>query len=229
MNQGAYLVRGGVEHADAFVSHLEKLGVRIRGERDSYVRAYDSFGIKEAHALREKLMLRAFANGGRVFVIATPSMTGEAQNALLKILEEPPQETRLFILTPAPETLLPTLRSRMQSYAFEGNFAESVIDPRAFLKAGSAERLEMLKVFFPKKKGGDDEEGEEGSESKRDTSGAIHFLSALECALSHVSLEHTLPAREGVRAVYRARAYLTDKGSLLKSLLEQVALLVPRV
>ncbi len=49
-------------------------------------------------------------------------MNTEAQNALLKTLEEPPQETLLLLLTGNPEALLPTTRSRCQTFSILRNF-----------------------------------------------------------------------------------------------------------
>lgn len=45
------------------------------------------------------------------------AMTLEAQNALLKTLEEPPSDTVLILTTAHPHALLPTIRSRVQSVA----------------------------------------------------------------------------------------------------------------
>lgn len=45
-------------------------------------------------------------------------MTEEASNALLKILEEPPGDAHLFLITSRPASLLPTIRSRSQSFRF---------------------------------------------------------------------------------------------------------------
>ena len=44
-------------------------------------------------------------------------MTIEAQNAFLKILEEPPADTVIFILTSQKIKLLPTIRSRAQTFS----------------------------------------------------------------------------------------------------------------
>jgi DNA polymerase-3 subunit delta' len=41
-------------------------------------------------------------------------MTEQAQNALLKSLEEPPSTSHVLLLTPSPQALLPTIRSRCQ-------------------------------------------------------------------------------------------------------------------
>ena len=55
-------------------------------------------------------------NRARVFIIEqADSMKREAQNALLKTLEEPPASTFLILLTTRPNWFLPTVRSRCQS------------------------------------------------------------------------------------------------------------------
>ena len=45
-------------------------------------------------------------------------LTEEASNALLKILEEPPGNANLFLVTSKPASLLPTIRSRSQIFRF---------------------------------------------------------------------------------------------------------------
>ena len=55
----------------------------------------------------------AFEGGNRVVVIPdAENMTPQAQNSLLKILEEPPQNTYFLLTTSHPEQLLTTVRSR---------------------------------------------------------------------------------------------------------------------
>lgn len=52
----------------------------------------------------------------RVAVIQeAQTMTGEAQNALLKLLEEPPEGSVLILTSTRPQGLLPTIRSRVQT------------------------------------------------------------------------------------------------------------------
>ncbi len=232
MQSGAYIVRGGVDTVDTVLAYLKKQGIDTEANRDVYVRAYDAFGVGEAHDIRGKALLRAFGDNGRTFVLAMPSITVEAQNALLKILEEPPAGVSFFFVLPTPHTLLPTLMSRAQVLTLAQSDSVSLVNPKTFLKASTVERLEMLKVFFPKKKGEEtnDEEEEGETKTKRDIAGAVLFLSALESALyAQASTEKSSSVREGARAIYRARTYMNDKGSLMKSLLEQVALLVPNI
>lgn len=209
-----HLVAGSSEMISAVLSLLEDEGIKTHGNPDVYVRAYKSFGIEEARELRGRASSRAFS-GRRVFVVATPSMTTEAQNALLKTLEEPSGEALFFFIVPSPQTLLLTLRSRSQILAIDASIAkESLLDTKQFLAAATSTRLDMLKPLLEK----DDND-------KRDLGAILTFLSSLECTLAGV---RNVPS-EGLHALYRARKYIGDKGALVKPLLEQVALLVPVV
>ena len=73
----------------------------------------DRFGIDDARELSEQASQTPFASSVRVFVIATNDVAVEAQNALLKLLEEPPQHARFYLILPPGSFLLPTLRSRL--------------------------------------------------------------------------------------------------------------------
>lgn len=55
----------------------------------------------------------------KVFILDEVHMlTKEAQNALLKLLEEPPDKVYLILCTSEPSSLLPTLKSRCMIFAF---------------------------------------------------------------------------------------------------------------
>lgn len=82
----------------------------------------------------------------QLIVIETPNFTHEAQQALLKILEEPPATTR-FCLLVAPETkLLPTVLSRCQFMDAPALAATSPLSPlvEEFLRAAIPERLSLI-------------------------------------------------------------------------------------
>lgn len=72
-----------------------------------------SLGIDAVRDVSEKLYEHARLGGAKVVWIAdTALLTEAAANALLKTLEEPPENTWFLLGCHAPENLLPTLRSR---------------------------------------------------------------------------------------------------------------------
>ena len=167
--------------------------------------------------LRERAALRALGTQ-RVFVVSVDSIQADAQNALLKTLEEPPGGALFFILHPAPDTLLPTVRSRVQILSLPQHVVHKpAVDAVSFLKATPAKRLDMLKPLLEKDEDDPVKPGGHGA-GRRDFGEILAFLSALEKQLK--------TSTSGLHAVYRARRYITDRGALVKPLLEQVALLI---
>jgi len=76
-----------------------------------------SIGIEAIRGLQPlvKLKLPANSRAWRIILIsAAHTLTTEAQNALLKLLEEPPQQTIFLLTADSLEKLLPTIRSRTQ-------------------------------------------------------------------------------------------------------------------
>jgi hypothetical protein len=207
-----YLVRGDELALPHLINALLRDGVTVEGNMDSFVRSYRHFGIDEARELSARAYGKSMSGSQRIFIAVFSVITNEAQNALLKTLEEPPSNAMFFLVTPSPATLLPTLRSRAQTYELLREATDdSVVNVRSFLKAKPRERIDMLKPLL-----------EKNDDDRRDIGLIITFLSSLERMLS------TMPGTyKGIEAIYRARAYAGDKGSLLKPLLEQVALLVP--
>ncbi len=64
--------------------------------------------------------MKAAQGGWRVVIVDDADMmTEEAQNAILKILEEPPAKALLMLVTHRPGRLLPTIRSRCRFMRFE--------------------------------------------------------------------------------------------------------------
>ena len=214
---GAYLVRGGEAALETLLDRLGKEKTIERGSPDLFTRAYRKFGVDEAEELRSRARSRPVAAAQRVFAFFAPTMTREAQNALLKTFEEPSAGALFFLITPSPEMLLDTLRSRLQPLVLEEtSAASSPVDAKEFLAAPAAKRLEMLKPLYEH----DEDEG-------RDMASVIAFLQAVE--MRFASAKRAPETVDGIRAIYRARKYAGDKGSLLKSLLEQVALLSPKL
>ena len=74
--------------------------------------------IQSVRGLRKSLYLKSDPSGRKIVLILDAHLLsagqGEAANALLKILEEPPKNTTLVLVTDHVELLLPTILSRCQ-------------------------------------------------------------------------------------------------------------------
>jgi DNA polymerase-3 subunit delta' len=78
--------------------------------------ATQTLKIERVRELVREIDGRPFEAAARAVLIDDAhAMTEQAQNALLKSLEEPPPTSHVFLITPSPQTLLPTIRSRCQT------------------------------------------------------------------------------------------------------------------
>lgn len=73
------------------------------------------------------------------------ALTTEAQNAYLKLLEEPPADTVMLLTASHQRALLPTIRSRVQTLAVQAPPAAPL--RAAFVKAGKSEQA-VTQAYF---------------------------------------------------------------------------------
>ena len=86
-----------------------------------------SIRIARARAVIRRANTKPFGSTHNVFIfVDAHTMREEAQNALLKLVEEPPEQAVLIFITPNPDTILYTIRSRCQRVRF-GPLGEPVI------------------------------------------------------------------------------------------------------
>lgn len=68
--------------------------------------------VDQVRRVTETIYYRPVEARRRVYIITSSAFMKEAANALLKVLEEPPEFATIFLLTSNPGELLPTIRSR---------------------------------------------------------------------------------------------------------------------
>jgi hypothetical protein len=142
----AYLLLGEPLHLEARLSSmLKELSFERENNPDYYRFDGETFGIDEAREFSKRAGVRAFGER-KVLVLAPARFTSEAQNALLKLLEEPGENTHFFILTRDKQVLIPTLLSRVMSVEVAGR-GEEDSDAKSFLKMSHKDRILFAKDF----------------------------------------------------------------------------------
>jgi DNA polymerase III gamma/tau subunit len=115
------LATGGTfkKRKEYIYNQLDKL--RIWKFNQIHITAQNSVTIDQVRYLISKLHIKPVADRARHarqqswragIILEAEKATIEAQNALLKLLEEPPKTARLFLSAPNPKHLLPTIVSR---------------------------------------------------------------------------------------------------------------------
>ena len=104
--------------------------------------------IQQIRDIEKQLNYRSFS-GGKKIIILDPAtlMNLPAQNALLKTLEEPPQDSLLILIAASTGGLLPTLRSRCLRVSFgplEREHVSSYLVSRKGIKQEDAELLAAM-------------------------------------------------------------------------------------
>jgi len=88
----------------------------------------DVIKIHQVRELQKRLHYRPLEGGRRVCIIDSADRMNEAaSNALLKTLEEPPDQTHLILITSIPHRLLPTILSRCQWVKFKPLSSSQII------------------------------------------------------------------------------------------------------
>ena len=76
-------------------------------------------GVEDTRDLRERAMFAPASSRYKVYIIDEAHMVTTAGfNALLKLVEEPPEHVRFVFATTEAEKVLPTIRSRTHNYTF---------------------------------------------------------------------------------------------------------------
>lgn len=164
---------------------------------------FETFGIDDARILAEAAYQRSVGSD-QVFLLRMQKVTLEAQNALLKLLEEPPPATRILIGVPTHDVLLPTVRSRLQQLAI----TNQSVSTASFLGLPLAERMNVISDLIEEKDG--------------------LRVQALMDGLERELADHSQHIPTSViREFYRTKRYLSGRSPSRKQLLEHIAIVVP--
>jgi len=214
-----YLVGGDSVRVELTAALAKQHKIKIHGNLDFSERKYENFTIDDARELKLSAEMRPVASDAtmtdakKIFVIQMSNITSEAQNALLKLLEEPADYVHFFLIVASAHLLLSTVKSRMSLINEQADIAVNAMseDAVAFLKSPSAKRLEYIKKLI-----------DAISDEKRPKQDAIDLINAIEAQI--YSTTNVRKSTKQLEAIEKARNYMNDRGASLKMLLEYVAL-----
>ena len=180
---------------------------------DFVFRELVSFAIEDARELRAWQELTSMNGGHKVHVVYADFITREAENALLKTLEEPIPNTHIFFAIPKPDVLLPTLLSRVRVVmpARNDDFKKMATD---FLRSTEQQRLSYVAKLVEKS---DDEEA--AAEVRERT---LALLDALEQSLA----EDLTKNKSKLEQILKFKKYLYIPGASSRMILETLALIL---
>jgi len=225
MELSTHIEKNNLHHAYAFagdsVSLIENLEAYFKdtllfsthGNPDYQKEEFINFGVDDGHRIAASHLKKAIAGNKKIYLISVSSFSHEAQNALLKMFEEPTSNTHFFIIVPSFDILLPTLRSRL--FLLQNTQAPAIDTKSAatFFAVSIAERMKSLEIMIEEK----------------DKIGSMQFLDALEQYGRAFFLKDqaNVPLREFLEDVVMIRGYLRDRSPSLKILLEHIAHTAP--
>lgn len=109
--------------------------------------------IDKIRDLREFLKLKSYNNKNKVAIIEDAHlMRKDSQNSILKILEEPPENSVLILVTSFSEMILDTIKSRVQKIDFSP-VNKKEIENFLILKGAKKEEAEEISMFSSGKVG----------------------------------------------------------------------------
>jgi hypothetical protein len=218
----AYLIEGTREEIIPEITNfLQNLNIKINGNPDFVNISIDNFKIDEAFDLRAMSTDKSFSSTKKIFLICVNSFSLDAQNVLLKMFEEPIEDTIFFLVVPDINILLKTLISRFYFISTRQNLAEEKKEAEKFIKFPLSARINFIKELLVESEE-EDEEGREIIVLDSARSKALKFLNALESVLSKSIFDP-----KTFEHIFKVREFLRMPGSSTKSLMESVALIIP--
>ncbi len=243
LSHHAYLLIGDSNAQNDIIHFLEKSHhISTKGNPDLFNRAYNTFTIDDSRELKIRAGVRPMSvEKKKIFILHVNNIHIEAQNALLKLLEEPPEYAHFFLIVPSAHILLPTVKSRMQELRLGDKETAPSHVPRSHPRGHTSTheatppltRATIVQdfIYFPTPKRLDYIKRllDDISNEKKTIRDAIDFLNEIEIVIyasiqdSQVQSQALKKAQTQLQAIQTARTYIHDRAPSLKMLLEYVA------
>lgn len=219
----AYLIEGIKEDIlPEIFDFFKDIGFESSNNPNFYNISVDLFKINDSFNLKSLAQEKGFSSGvskeaKKIFLVSANNFLLEAQNTLLKILEEPIDNTHFFFIVPDVNILLKTFTSRFFILKNKSLNKETK-EVEKFLSMDKKGRIDFIKNMLI-------EEDEDITSNARFK--VLVFLNTLEFVLykkidfkkNHIFFDQ----------IFKVREFVSQPGSSMKNLLESIALIIPTV
>lgn len=209
----------GIESALAYVR--KELNLETVANPDVTVMRYGLLSVDDARSLSDFARQSPVSGGDKAMIIAAGRVFGESQNALLKLFEEPPEHTHLFLILPSEGVILPTLRSRMQPLP-KTKKGENKIAIE-FLEATKAGREKIIEKILDRAKADKDEEKRQARIDAR-----LLAEGLLVAAYEHNKKSQSKELTAFLEDLDRFIPILNDSSAPLKPIFEHLIITLPK-
>lgn len=209
----------GIELAQSWATR--ELGMQTEHNPDIVVLRYGLLSVEDARRVTELAAGASFVGEHKVLIVSASRAYHEAQNALLKIFEEPPPGMYLFLILPTLGGLLPTLRSRVDILSVVEVTKPLIPEvAKQFMKAAPEKRTAIIKKLTSGK-------DEEDRREHRDE--AIRIVNGIE-AVAYAKLKDSPSTSLGalLSDISVLRENLYDRSAPVRMILEHLALVIPK-
>jgi DNA polymerase III delta prime subunit len=218
----SYVVEGERDTTTILLRELlESRGITEKDSPDMLCQTYDIFTISDNSLIQEWHSKKPLGENKKVCILATRFINREAEQALLKILEEPKENTHFFIIIPDANVLQDTIRSRVHIvHAHRDTKSQSSKDAKAFLASTPKNRIELVSEIIERNK--------DNENSGNIRFEAIELVNELE-KLIYVKFKNDINNKDiqfSLSELQKARTFLGTPGASVKMILEHMALVI---
>lgn len=197
------------ENLPMLFEFLKGEGIVQEANPDFILIKEDSLAIGTVRSIHEKVSYNSQSGNKKIVIICVRAIRSEAGNAFLKLAEEPPKDTHIFLLIDSREKMLPTLQSRF--FFIDCREKSDLSLAKKFLELSTPLRLDYVKKLVEDIK-------DEKKEKK-------HAVELFDSVLSVLAKEKNPKNARALSRVVEMREFLETPGASLKMLLESLCFL----
>lgn len=219
----SYLIEGDPENAGIeLIEYLKYKKIIKDNDPDFFYQKYESLTIKDSREIKDwHSRLPSNEKSRKICLIETSFINREAEQALLKIIEEPGIRTHFFVITPDTSVLADTIRSRTHSIKHKEEQDKDIKELVSKIFSSSIKiRLDLIAKIIKDKK-------------SEDSSGPLRryassLLEEIENVI-YISFKKNPKNRDSIfklRELEENKKYLNNSGASVKMILEHIALII---